>query len=62
MFWNPATEGIGFASTVHGEFNFFLNLHPFLKKPILMCFVAAGRTCWYCLSFLTTCVIFRLCS
>jgi monoamine oxidase len=41
MFWNSTIEGIGFVSDVHGEFNFFLNLYPFLNQPILMCFVAA---------------------
>jgi monoamine oxidase len=40
-FWNPNCDGIGFLSKKHGKFNFFLNLTPLLKKPILMCFVAA---------------------
>jgi polyamine oxidase len=39
-FWNPKSEGIGFVSGEHGEFNFFVNLYPLLKKPVLMCFVA----------------------
>lgn len=38
-FWNPKTEGIGFASGDDGDFNFIVNLYPLLKKPILMCFV-----------------------
>jgi len=41
VFWNENCIGIGYVSNERGEFSFFLNLYPFLKRPLLMCFVAA---------------------
>jgi len=42
VFWTPNMEGLGYVSNVHrGEFGFFLALHQHLKKPVLLCFVAA---------------------
>jgi len=42
IFWNPIIEGLGYISESHrGEFGFFLTLHHLLKKPVLVCFVAA---------------------
>jgi len=42
IFWNPEIEGLGYVSEVHrGEFGFFLTLNKLLKKPVLVCFVAA---------------------
>jgi len=40
-FWDPNCNGLGYVSEQRGEFSFFLNLYPVLKKPILVCFVAA---------------------
>ena len=41
VFWKENVEGMGYVSDHRGEFNFFLNLLPLTKRPILMGFVAA---------------------
>lgn len=41
LFWNKDKEGFAYVASQRGEFNFFMNLYPLLKRPILMCFVAA---------------------
>jgi len=42
VFWNPQITGIGYTSNDPQEsFQFFLNLYPLIKCPILMCFITA---------------------
>eukprot|EP00027_Filamoeba_sp_ATCC50430_P014512 CAMPEP_0168573144 /NCGR_PEP_ID=MMETSP0413-20121227/18362_1 /TAXON_ID=136452 /ORGANISM="Filamoeba nolandi, Strain NC-AS-23-1" /LENGTH=489 /DNA_ID=CAMNT_0008606343 /DNA_START=583 /DNA_END=2049 /DNA_ORIENTATION=- len=42
VFWDADSDGFGYVSkNTLGEYNFFMNIHKLIKKPILMCFVAA---------------------